>query len=224
MQAFYRYFDDVSTERFDGLIITGAPVETLPFEEVSYWDELRSIMDWANRHVFSTLFICWAAQAGMYHFHGVPKYPLEKKMFGVFPHTKEIETSRLMRGLDDVFYAPHSRHTDVRREDIEKHDDLQILATSEQAGVLLAANKNRRQVYITGHMEYDADTLAREYERDIAKGMEMDVPANYYIDDDPAKGVRVTWRSTGHILMANWLNYYVYQETPYDLEVLKALL
>ena len=221
LDAFYRTFEEIKEENFDGFIITGAPVETLPFEEVQYWEELKQIMEWADKNVFSTLYICWGAQAGLYYRYGVPKYDLEEKRFGVFAHEVLEKNVKLLRGFDDAFNAPHSRHTEVRREDIEKHEDLMILAESEDAGVHIVANKDLRHVYIMGHGEYDADTLDREYRRDIDKGAFIDPPQNYYKADDPANPPLVTWRSHGNMLFANWLNYCVYQETPYDLHTLK---
>ena len=222
LNAFYRTFDDIKDEAFDGFIITGAPVETIPFEDVQYWQELTEIMEWADKNVFSTLYICWGAQAGLYHRYGVPKYPLEEKCFGVFPHNVNIQNVKLLRGFDDQFYAPHSRHTEVRREDIEKHDDLMILAESDEAGVHIVANKDLRHVYVMGHGEYDIDTLDREYRRDIEKGDEIEPPKNYYKNNNPENSPVVTWRSHGNMLFANWLNYCVYQETPFDLLTLKA--
>ncbi len=221
LDAFYRTFDEVKDENFDGFIITGAPVETLPFEDVQYWDELKKIMEWADKNVFSTLYICWGAQAGLYYRYGVPKYDLKEKRFGVFSHEVLERNVKLLRGFDDAFYAPHSRHTEVRREDIEKHEDLVILAESEDAGVHIVANKDLRHVYVMGHGEYDADTLDREYRRDIDQGAVIDPPENYYKGNDPENLPLVTWRSHGNMLFANWLNYCVYQETPYDLHNLK---
>ncbi len=221
LDAFYRTFDEVKDENFDGFIITGAPVETLPFEAVQYWDELKEIMEWADKNVFSTLYICWGAQAGLYYRYGVPKYDLEEKRFGVFVHEVLAQNVKLLRGFDDAFYAPHSRHTEVRREDIEKHEDLMILAESEDAGVHIVANRDLRHIYVMGHGEYDADTLDREYRRDIDRGAEIDPPENYYKGNDPANTPLVTWRSHGNMLFANWLNYCVYQETPYDLHALQ---
>ena len=221
LDAFYRTFDDIKDEAFDGFIITGAPVELLPFEEVQYWKELTEIMEWADKNVFSTLYICWGAQAGLYHRYGVPKYNLDHKCFGVFSHEVNIQNVKLLRGFDDQFYAPHSRHTEVRREDIEKHDDLMILAESDEAGVHIVANKDLRHVYIMGHGEYDIDTLDREYRRDIDRGDVIDPPKNYYKDNNPDNAPVVTWRSHGNMLFANWLNYCVYQETPFDLHTLK---
>ncbi|MHC5225489.1 homoserine O-acetyltransferase MetA [Ignatzschineria sp. LJL83] len=221
LNAFYRTFDEIKDENFDGFIITGAPVETLPFEEVQYWEELTKIMEWADKNVFSTLYICWGAQAGLYHRYGVPKYDLEEKRFGVFEHDVLEKNVKLLRGFDDSFNAPHSRHTEVRREDIEKHDDLMVLAESDVAGIHIVANRDLRHVYVMGHGEYDADTLDREYRRDVDKGDEIAIPENYYKGNNPDNGPHVTWRSHGNMLFANWLNYCVYQETPYDLHTLK---
>ncbi|WP_019534294.1 homoserine O-acetyltransferase MetA [Paenibacillus ginsengihumi] len=217
LEQFYKTFDDVKEEKFDGLIITGAPVETLEFEQVNYWDELTQLMDWSRTNVTSTLHICWAAQAGLYHHFKVPKHPLEKKLFGVYPHTVEKPKVKLLRGFDEQFLAPQSRHTEVRREDIEKHPELDILSESEEAGVYIVATRDGRQIFVTGHSEYDACTLKYEYDRDIAKGMDIDIPKNYFPGDDPSKTPRNTWRAHANLLFSNWLNYYVYQETPYDL-------
>ena len=199
------------------MIITGAPVEKIEFEEVEYWDELCEIMDWSKKNVHSTLHICWGAQAGLYHHYGIKKYPLDQKMFGVFPHTVETQDNTLMRGFDDVFYAPHSRHTTVDREDIEEVDALTIIASSEEAGVYAVESAKHRQIYITGHSEYDADTLEREYLRDKNAGLPIEVPKNYYPNDDDTKPPRVTWRGHANLLFSNWLNYYVYQTTPYEI-------
>lgn len=215
--TFYYTFDQVNNTKFDGLVVTGAPVEQIPFEEVDYWEELKTVMDWANEHVLSTLYICWGAQAGMYHFYGVPKYPLPAKMFGVFPHHVLDKHERLMRGFDDVFYAPHSRHTEVRQEDIEKVPDLKLLATSEEAGVYIVASRDGRKIFVTGHSEYDPLTLKSEYDRDVGKGLPIHIPKNYFPEDDPTRTPEVYWRSHSNLLFANWLNYYVYQVTPYDL-------
>jgi homoserine O-succinyltransferase len=218
---FYRYFEDIKNQKFDGMIITGAPVEHLEFEEVDYWDELEEIMDWSVHNVFSTFYMCWGAQAGLYHHYGIPKYPLNEKMFGVFPHSVNRKNVRLLRGFDDIFYAPHSRHTEIRRSDIEKVPDLQILSESEEAGVYIVASKDERQLFVTGHSEYDALTLKSEYDRDTAKGLDIKVPRNYYPDDDPNSQPTVRWRSHANLLFSNWLNYYVYQETPYDLNEIR---
>jgi homoserine O-succinyltransferase len=213
----YVTFEDVKQEKFDGLIITGAPVEQMPFEEVDYWGELVQIMDWAETNVESTFNICWGAQAGLYHRYGIPKYDLPRKMFGVFEHRVLSRTESLMRGFDDYFFAPHSRHTEIRREDIEKVPDLTILAESDEAGVYIVGSKDGRHLFITGHSEYDPFTLKGEYDRDINKGLPIHVPNNYYPKDDPQKSPIVRWRGHANLLYANWLNYYVYQVTPYDV-------
>ena len=218
---FYNTFDEIKENKYDGMIITGAPIETLEFEEVDYWDELKKIMDWSLHHVFSTFHICWGSQAGLYHHYGISKYPLDRKMFGVFPHYKTKKHVKLMRGFDDLFYVPHSRHTEIKKEDLEAVDELEILSTSEESGVYLAASKNGRQVFATGHSEYDRESLEDEYIRDINKGMDIDPPKNYYKDDDPDKEIIMRWRSHANLLFVNWLNYYVYQETPFDLSKLK---
>lgn len=218
MLAFYKTFDEIKDQKFDGMIITGAPVEKMDFEQVTYWDELCTIMEWSKSHVTSTLHICWGAQAGLYYHYGIKKYPLDKKMFGVFPHVVEHKTSMLFRGFDDEFLAPHSRHTEIRREDIEKVPELKILASSKDAGVLTISTKKGRQIFVTGHLEYDQYTLAKEYERDVSQGLEIEVPVNYYPDDDPAKPPVVKWRSHANLLFYNWLNYFVYQTTPYDIK------
>ncbi len=218
---FYKTFKDVKNEKFDGLIITGAPVEQMEFEEVAYWDELTEIMDWSVSNVFSTLHICWGAQAGLYHHYGIPKYLLPKKMFGVFPHTVCKKNEKLLRGFDDEFYVPVSRHTEVRKEDIIKVPELEILSESKEAGVYIVTAKNGRQVFITGHSEYDPLTLKWEYERDLSKGMEIEIPRNYFTNDDPNEIPVVKWRAHANLLFSNWLNYYVYQETPYDLNEIR---
>jgi len=218
---FYKTFSDIKDQTFDGMIITGAPVERLNFEEVNYWDELKEIMDWSYHNVTSTFHICWGAQAGLYYHYGISKYDLNKKLFGVYPHKVIKSNVKLLRGFDDVFFAPHSRYTEIRREDVEKVLELEVLVESEQAGVYIAASKDGRQIYVTGHSEYDPDTLKIEYFRDIDKGLEIDVPENYFPDDDPTKPPIVKWRSHANLLFANWLNYYVYQETPYELEKIK---
>lgn len=220
LETFYKTFKDVQKQKFDGLIITGAPVEHLEFEEVDYWEELKEIMDWKQEHVFSTFHICWGAQAGLYHQYGIPKYPLSAKMFGVFPHRVMRKNVRLLRGFDDVFYAPHSRHTEIRQEDIEKVPELEVLAISDEAGVYIVISKDERQVFVTGHSEYDPLTLKYEYERDVRKGLPISIPKNYFPDDDPRRMPEVRWRGHSNLLYANWLNYYVYQETPYDLEAI----
>ncbi|MDD6799668.1 MAG: homoserine O-succinyltransferase [Firmicutes bacterium] len=218
MRLFYKNFFDVRSEKFDGLIITGAPVENLPFEEVDYWQELCCVMEWAETNVFTTFFICWAAQAGLYYHYGIPKYQRESKLFGVFSHFAEIPTHPVLRGFDEIFYAPHSRHTEVRREDIEKNEALDIVASSEKAGVYIVASKDGRRLFITGHSEYDRDTLADEYFRDKKKGLDIAVPENYFPDDDPSRQPLNLWRGHAHLLFSNWLNYFVYQNTPYDIK------
>lgn len=218
LSMFYKTLDEVGDMKFDGLIITGAPVEQMDFEEVRYWEELKNIMNWAHNRVFSTMYICWAAQAGLYHYYGVPKYQLDEKMFGVFRHRVIKRKSKLMRGFDDVFDAPHSRHTEVRRKDIERVSDLEIVVESDDAGVFIVQNSDRRQVFVTGHLEYDSETLSLEYWRDINRGLQIDVPKNYYPNDDPRQKPLVTWRAHANLLFSNWLNYYVYQETPFDLQ------
>lgn len=217
---FYKTFSEIKERRFDGLIITGAPVETMAFEEVDYWPELCEIMEWSKTHVYSTFHICWGAQAGLYYHFGVPKYPLEQKMFGIFEHRTLAPSHKLMRGFDELFCAPHSRHTEVRRADIEAIPGLQILAESDEAGVYIAAHENERQFFVTGHSEYDLMTLADEYFRDIGREMEIDMPHNYFPGDDPAKKPVFRWRSHANLLYSNWINYFVYQETPYDLSLL----
>ncbi|HEY3312413.1 MAG TPA: homoserine O-succinyltransferase [Anaerolineales bacterium] len=212
----YETFENVHDQKFDGLVITGAPVEQMEFEEVDYWPELVSIMDWAETNVESTFFICWGAQAGLYHHYGIPKYPLPAKMFGVFEHHNLAPSEKLLRGFDDVFLAPHSRHTEIRRADLEKVPELQILAESDKAGIYIVGSKDGRHLFITGHSEYDPLTLKGEYERDVNKGLPINIPDNYFPNDDPARQPQVRWRSHANLLYANWLNYYVYQVTPYD--------
>ncbi|MBE6707607.1 MAG: homoserine O-succinyltransferase [Ruminococcaceae bacterium] len=217
MLAFYKTFDDIKDRSFDGLIITGAPVEKMEFEEVTYWDELCKIMEWSKTHVTSTFHICWGAQAGLYYHYGVKKYPLEKKMFGVFPHTVDYKRSILFRGFDDTFMVPHSRHTYCRREDIEAVPELKILASSEEAGVYAIIADHGKHIFITGHSEYDARTLESEYLRDKNAGLPIEVPKNYYPNDDDTKDPIVSWRSSANLLFSNWLNYFVYQTTPFDI-------
>ena len=221
LQSFYKTFDDIRHQNFDGMIITGAPVEQLPFEEVEYWKELCEIMEWSKKHVHSTFHICWGAQAGLYYHFGIQKRPLEKKLFGVFPHRAEREHYILLRGFDDVFMVPHSRHTTIDRAEVERHPELKIMASSEEAGIYAMATENGKQVFITGHSEYDPLTLEREYLRDKNAGLPIEVPKNYYPDDDDTRPPLVTWRSHANLLYANWLNYLVYQTTPYDLEKLE---
>lgn len=215
--AHYHDFEEVRDQKFDGLVITGAPVEHLDFEEVDYWHELQNIFDWAETNVYSSFNICWAAQAGLYHRYGVRKYPLPEKMFGVFRHRVLRHNETLLRGFDDTFYAPHSRHTEIRREDVEKVASIDLLSASEEAGVYIVASQNRRHFYITGHSEYDPLTLKGEYERDVKKGLPIQPPENYFPQDDPSRPPLVRWRSHAHLLFSNWLNYYVYQRTPYDI-------
>ena len=217
LDTFYLTFADVKNEKYDGLIITGAPVEQMPFEEVNYWEELTMIMEWSKTNVTSTFHICWGAQAGLYYHYGIPKYPLDKKMFGVFAHTKVYDHIDLLRGFDDVFYAPHSRHTEVRAEDIEKVDGLRIIASGEEAGVYIVASEDMRRFFVMGHSEYEKNTLAAEYFRDKEKGLDIDIPKNYFKDDDPSKPPVSLWKAHSSLLYTNWLNYYVYQLTPYDI-------
>lgn len=219
--AFYKTFDDVKKQNFDGMIITGAPVEHLPFEEVEYWQELCEIMEWSKTHVHSTFHVCWGAQAGLYYHYGIEKHPVPEKLFGVFPHTVERKTSILFRGSDDVFMVPQSRHTTILREDIEKVKELKILSSSEETGVYAVSTQNGRQIFITGHSEYDADTLKNEYLRDLSQGKPIKKPKNYFEDDDENKPPIVSWRSHANLLYSNWLNYFVYQTTPYDIGEVK---
>ncbi len=221
MKAFYKDFEVLSNERFDGMIITGAPVEQMDFEEVSYWDEVSYIFDWARTHVTSTLYICWAAQAGLYRHYGIPKYPLDHKMFGIFEHRLINPLPPIFRGFDDVFYVPHSRHTEIRREDILKVKELELLSESDESGVYMVMARGGREFYITGHSEYSPNTLDLEYKRDLAKGLPIDMPRNYYRDNDPSKGPLVRWRAHANLLFSNWLNYYVYQETPFDISQIR---
>ncbi|PKM80782.1 MAG: homoserine O-succinyltransferase [Firmicutes bacterium HGW-Firmicutes-14] len=221
MIAFYKTYEYIRDRKYDGMIITGAPVEHLEFEEVVYWEELKQIMEWARRNVFSTLYLCWGAQAGLFYHYGVPKYPLGKKMFGVFPHRVVKKNTRLLRGFDDIFYVPHSRYTEVRREDIDRISELEVLAESDIAGLYIAASKDGRQIFVSGHSEYDPLTLKDEYVRDIDKGLDIAVPQNYFPGDDPSRDPQVIWRGHANLLFSNWLNYYVYQETPYDLNEIK---
>ncbi len=219
--TFYNTFDEVRDRTFDGLIITGAPVEHLEFEEVEYWEELCEIMEWSKSHVQSTFHICWGAQAGLYYHFGIGKHLLPKKLFGVFPHTADYKRSMLLRGFDDVFMVPHSRHTTIDREEVEKVRELKILASSKEAGIYALSTAKGRQIFITGHSEYDANTLADEYFRDLGEGKPIDLPQHYFTDDDPKKPPLVTWRSHANLLYSNWLNYFVYQTTPYDLNKIK---
>ncbi len=220
LQAFYSTFNDVRHRNFDGCIITGAPVEHLPFEAVDYWEELCTLMEWTKTHVHSTFHICWGAQAGLYYHYGIPKHQLDAKLFGVFEHQVEYKQSILFRGFDDIFYVPHSRHTTVDRNDIAAHPELQILASSDKAGVYAVYDRHFKQFYVTGHSEYDADTLELEYKRDVAAGKPITIPENYYPGDDPTQAPRVIWRAHANLLFCNWLNYFVYQTTPYDLAMI----
>ena len=217
---FYKTFADIQEERFDGFIITGAPVEQMPFEEVDYWPELCAFMDWTKTHVYSTFHICWGAQAALYHHYGIPKYPLPQKMFGVFEHQVLEPTHPLVRGFDGLFFAPHSRHTPVRNEDILSCPQLTLLATSEEAGAYLIASESGRQFFVTGHSEYDRETLAGEYFRDVNKGLPIEIPRHYFQNDDPKQKILYRWRGHASLLFSNWLNYFVYQTTPYDLSSL----
>ena len=221
LDTFYKTFDEVRDSKFDGLIITGAPVEMMEFEEVQYWKELTNIMDWAEEHVFSTLYICWAAQAGMYYRYGVPKYELETKCSGVYRHRLLYKNFPLLRGFDDYFFAPHSRHTTIRRSDVEETESLKILASSDEAGVYAITTSRGRQIFITGHPEYDADTLRREYLRDKSQNLPIEKPVNYFPDDDDTRDPLVSWRSHANLLYSNWLNYFVYQTTPYDISTIQ---
>ena len=218
---FYTTFDEIKNNRYDGMIITGAPVEQIEFEEVDYWDELCEILDWTRTNVFSTLHICWGAQAGLYRHYNVPKYALPKKMFGIFPHYLVNYSNKILKGFDELFYVPHSRHTEIKREDIEKVSELEILTESSLSGVHMVASKNGRQFFITGHSEYDRDTLSNEYFRDKDKGLPIEIPYNYFPDDNPENEPVFTWRCHANQLFSNWLNYCVYQETPFDLSELK---
>lgn len=223
LTTFYKTFDEIKDQKFDGMIITGAPVEHLDFEDVDYWEELTTILDWAKRHVYSTLHICWGAQAGLYHRYGIKKFEFGDKLSGIFEHRTLNPLHPLLRGFDDVFKLPHSRYTGVHSADIYKHPKLEILAAGDKAGVSIVCSKNGREFYVLGHAEYDPDTLANEYFRDINKGLDIDIPENYFPDDDPSQTPPMVWRSTANLLFINWLNYYVYQQTPYDLEELKKI-
>lgn len=218
MMMFYKDFEKMREEKFDGMIVTGAPVETMEFEEVGYWAEIKEIFDWARTHVTSTLYICWAAQAGLYHFYDVPKYPLNKKMFGIFPTTPLIKDISIFRGFDDVFYMPQSRHTEVQRQDIEDKPELTIIAESPESGVSIVMAREGREFFITGHLEYAPDTLDNEYRRDLGKRDDVELPKYYYKDDNPALGPLVTWRAHANLLFSNWINYYVYQTTPFNID------
>ena len=221
MMAFYKDFKLIIHNKYDGLIVTGAPVEQMPFEEVAYWKELTEILSWAKRNVTSSIFICWGAQAALYHYYGIPKYPLDKKMFGVFSHTKNDSMNPIMRGFDDVFYVPHSRYTEIRREDILKVPELTILSESKESGVYMVASRNGREFFLTGHSEYSPDTLDIEYKRDLGNKLPIEMPKNYYVDDNPNNPPLVRWRSQANMLFVNWLNYFVYQKTPYNIDAIK---
>ena len=223
MEAFYKEFKDVKDSNYDGLIITGAPVELLEYEEVNYWPEVVDVFDWARQHVTSTFYICWAAQAALYHFYGIPKYPIPEKIFGVFKHTINDRAFPLFRGFDDEFYAPHSRHTEIRKQDVEGIDELKILSESDEAGIYIAIGRGGREFYVTGHSEYSLYTLHNEYMRDREKGLDIDVPKHYYKHDDPSLKPISRWTGHGNLLFNNWINYYLYQETPYNLSEIEKL-
>lgn len=220
MDKFYKTFDEISENKYDGMIITGAPVEQMEFEEVDYWDELCKIMDWSKTNVYSTFHICWGAQAALYYHYGIKKYKTPKKIFGIFPHTCLDDTHPLMRGLDDVYYVPHSRHTEIKMSDIAQVKDLQIISYSEEAGVHIVSDMECRNFFVTGHSEYDRDTLAKEYFRDLSKGLDIDMPVNYFPNNDTNLVPKMTWKGTANLIFNNWLNYFVYQKTPYDLSTL----
>ncbi len=221
LQAFYKTYEEIRHRKYDGMIITGAPIEHLDFEEIDYWEELKEIMYWAKCNVTSTMFICWGAQAGLYHYYNIPKYMLDKKLFGVYYHTVNNPKIPLVRGFDEEFQAPHSRYTEVRKEDIEKVSDLIIVSESDEAGIYIVMTRNGRQIFVTGHSEYDPTTLKEEYERDLRKGLKTDLPKNYFSGDDPGKTPKVRWKSHANLLYYNWLNYYVYQMTPYNINDIK---
>jgi len=224
LTKYYETFDKIKDQYFDGMIITGAPVEKLPFEKVDYWEELCQVLEWSKTHVYSTLHLCWAAFAGLYYHYGVPKYVLDKKVFGVFEHSMTYSRPvKLFRGFDDVFYVPHSRYTEIRKEDIVKHKDLRILSESDECGIFAVSDLHGRQIFITGHSEYDRETLDREYKRDQGAGLDTALPVNYYTDNDPSKGVILRWRSSATLMYTNWLNYYVYQETPFDIGLISSI-
>lgn len=221
LSSFYKDFEMIKDQKYDGMIITGAPVEKLEFEDVDYWDELKKIMEWSNTNVTSTLHICWAAQAGLYYHFGVPKVSLDKKLSGIYEHKVVRKKAMLVRGFDDIFYAPHSRYTTVLESDIKKCPELQIMAKSDEAGIYIVTSKDKKKIFVTGHSEYDKLTLHEEYMRDVAKGLDIDIPKNYYPDDNPKKEPVVTWKAHANLLFTNWLNYYVYQTTPYDITKIK---
>ncbi len=221
LEAFYKTFEEIKNSKYDGMIITGAPVENFDFEEVDYWEELVEIMDWSTTHVTSTFHICWAAQAGLYHHYGIPKYPLSEKHSGIYRHKVNRRTSKLVRGFDNEFFAPHSRHTEVRAEDIKKVKELEILAESDEAGVYIVFTKGGRRIFVMGHSEYDQNTLRDEYRRDLDKGLNPKIPVNYFPNDNPSRKPVVNWRSHASLLFSNWLNYFVYQITPYDIDTIE---
>ncbi|MFT3737569.1 MAG: homoserine O-succinyltransferase [Breznakibacter sp.] len=218
LTAFYKTFPEIKHKKYDGMIITGAPVEEMEFEEVNYWDEIKQVMDWSKTNVTCTFHICWGAQAGLYYHFGIAKHHIGSKMFGVFPHVVKRPYEPLLRGFDDHFFAPHSRYTEVRKEDIEKNPDLILLSESSEAGVYIVMSANRRQIFVTGHSEYDPFTLKEEYVRDVRKGLDIALPKNYFTNNDPTQAPLVNWRSHAHLLYSNWLNYYVYQATPYKID------
>lgn len=221
LASFYKDFEMIKDQKYDGMIITGAPVEKLEFEEVDYWDELKKIMEWSNTNVTSTLHICWAAQAGLYYHFGIPKVSLDKKLSGIYAHKVVRKKAMLVRGFDDIFYAPHSRYTTVLESDIKKCSELQIMAKSDEAGIYIVTSKDKKKIFVTGHSEYDKLTLHEEYMRDLQKGLDIDMPKNYYPDNNPKKEPLVTWKAHANLLFTNWLNYYVYQTTPYDITKIK---
>ena len=221
MMMFYKSFEELSSQKFDGMIITGAPIENMDYEAVEYWEEIQTIFNWSRTHVTSTMFLCWGAMAGLYHFYGIPKYPLPKKMFGIFQQQTLIPALPIFRGFDDTFFMPQSRHTEVRKEDILAHKELEIIAESPESGVSIVMARGGREFFITGHLEYAPDTLDREYKRDKGKRDDVDVPVNYYMNNNPAKPPIVTWRAHANLFYSNWINYYVYQETPYNIDEIK---
>ena len=221
MMMFYKSFEELSSQKFDGMIITGAPIENMDYEAVEYWAEIQAIFNWSRTHVTSTMFLCWGAMAGLYHFYGIPKYPLPKKMFGIFQQQTLIPALPIFRGFDDTFFMPQSRHTEVRKEDILAHKELEIIAESPESGVSIVMARGGREFFITGHLEYAPDTLDREYKRDKGKRDDVDVPVNYYMNNNPTKPPIVTWRAHANLFYSNWINYYVYQETPYNIDEIK---
>jgi homoserine O-succinyltransferase len=221
MMMFYKSFEELSSQKFDGMIITGAPIENMDYEAVEYWEEIQTIFNWSRTHVTSTMFLCWGAMAGLYHFYGIPKYPLPKKMFGIFQQQTLNPALPIFRGFDDTFFMPQSRHTEVRKEDILAHKELEIIAESPESGVSIVMARGGREFFITGHLEYAPDTLDREYKRDKGKRDDVDVPVNYYMNNNPAKPPIVTWRAHANLFYSNWINYYVYQETPYNIDEIK---